>query len=125
MTNEMYAETMYIALQIAGVGLTVVFIALILITLLTSNFDRIDHWLHRSKTAEKAPPPVEAMPVVAEPAADGLSPEVMVAISAAIDAAISKKVRISRIRYRQAPAGSAWQVQGRTTIMGSRRTRQG
>jgi hypothetical protein len=71
-------------------------------------------------TAAPATPPAESAPATR----DGISPEVMAAISAAVAVATQKRFRIKRIRYREAPPLDAWSRQGRIMIMTSRRGKQ-
>ncbi len=53
---------------------------------------------------------------------DDVPPDVVAVISATVATAIARRVRIKRIRYLKAPAGSVplWAFQGRVTIMTSR-----
>lgn len=120
MTPEQYFDTLIFGLQMALVGMVVVFVALVAITLLVNYFDRVDHWIHRTKP-EAVPVVEEVPPALAEPVGDGLAPEIIAAVSVAVNEAITKKVVIRRIRYRRQPASAAWQVQGRATIMARHR----
>ena len=123
MTPEQYYETLTFGLTLAGVGMTVVFVALILITLIVAAFPRIDQLIHRSEAKPEAvpeAPAVEEVPLaLAASDGDDISPEIIAVISAAVNEVITKKVVVKRVQYRRQPVASAWQVQGRATVMGS------
>jgi sodium pump decarboxylase gamma subunit len=103
-------------IEITVVGLTVVFIALALLAWILSYFDRIDNWVtnHRSKSQDAM---VES--AAEKPVDEGISPEIIAAISAAVAVAIGSKVKIKHVRYRRQTANPTWQTQGRATIMAS------
>ncbi len=116
----MVGEAVTLAIQLAVVGMSVVFIALLLMIGLLSLMQRLDRSMTKSKT--EAVPAAE--PVVspgAAPVGDGLSPELMAAISAAVTVAMSRKVRVTRMRYLGTPPEATWSRQGRLTIMASHR----
>jgi Na+-transporting methylmalonyl-CoA/oxaloacetate decarboxylase gamma subunit len=111
--------------QVSILGISVVFLALALIIFAMKLLDRLTPWLIKrfgvsehghSHASEISAPAVEPDEVI--------SPEVMVAISAAVAVAIGKRARITRIRYRSAQPGGAWSVQGRMTVMASHVTRR-
>ena len=105
-----------LGVQITVIGLTVVFIALALLAWILSYFDNIDAWITNRKTKTQAQP-TEA---VAEKSVDqGISPEIIAAISAAVAVAIGGKAKIKHVRYRRQMADPTWQTQGRATIMAS------
>lgn len=119
--------------QIAILGMTVVFSALVLISLIIANFDNLEkvikikpyehghgHGAPAPKKAEKKPAQEEPTETVEE----GISPQVIAALSAAIAVATEKKVRITRVRYRREPAQPTWAAQGRTAIMSGRAVKQ-
>lgn len=111
-------EVLMQGVQIAAVGMTVVFLSLAFIAWILSYFDRIDRLL----TYQPQPVPTEAplttsgAPVIKE---GEISPEIIAVISAAVAVALGEKVQIKHIRYRHQPADRMWAVQGRATIMAS------
>lgn len=107
------------ALRLTSMGMGVVFTALLILSGLLRIAQRASRTEAPVATAPAAAP---AMP--APEARDGISPEVMAAISAAVTIATQKRFRIKRIRYHEAPPLDAWSRQGRITIMTSRRGRQ-
>lgn len=115
-------EALGIALQLTIVGMAVVFLALTLLVLLLTLFKRLDARLSRPKEVinqmdlDKVP----TMPVSTEE----LAPELVAAISAAAAIATTRKIRITRIRYRGERPEPAWSRQGRTAIMGSHQVRR-
>jgi Na+-transporting methylmalonyl-CoA/oxaloacetate decarboxylase gamma subunit len=114
-------EQVWSGLQIAALGISVVFVALALISLVLSLFGPLERLLLRIGAPR-------AQPVVAQPAAVpmedvGLAPELVVVITAAATAAMAQPIRVRRIRYNADPHGAGWVQQGRLTIMASRRTK--
>ncbi|MDM8528069.1 OadG family protein [Anaerolineales bacterium HSG24] len=105
-------------LKITLIGMSVVFFALAVITVILSNFDRLDQMITIAPHVH-APPKREGDSIIISDEDDEvISPEIVAVISAAISVAIDKKVRIKRIRYRHKITDN-WQAQGRTDIMGS------
>lgn len=108
---------------VAAIGISVVFLALVLIFVTLTIFDRVDVWLtERNKANElapthivqAAPKPVtqpQPRPVVEE----GISAEVVAAISAAVMGAFDQPVRVKSIRYRRQSVRHEWQLQGRAS----------
>jgi sodium pump decarboxylase gamma subunit len=111
-------------LQLTIIGMGVVFTALTLIIYVLKLMDRLTPWLvklggsgaHGHGHEDQAVAPTETL--------EGLSPEVMAAISAAVAVAIGKRARVRRIRYRSAQPGTAWSVQGRASIMASHQVKR-
>ena len=102
--------------EITVVGLTVVFFALALLAWILSYFDRIDNWVSNRQSKSQG----TTVGSVAEKSVDeGISPEIIAAISAAVTVAIGRKVKIKHVRYRRQAANPTWQTQGRATIMAS------
>jgi len=116
------ANQMIWGLKIAFIGMTVVFSALVLVSLSISIF-RIDfHSLCKRKKVEqdkvenKAEDTVATSPVpVVE---DSISPEVIAAISAAVAVVLDGAYRIKKVHYHKSHS-SAWKNQGIINIMDS------
>lgn len=115
-------EQLWSGLQITGLGMGVVFAALMLIALILSWFGPLERLILRIGAVRERP--VIAQPVAASAEALGLSPELVAVITAAATAALAQPVRVHRIRYDPDPNAAAWVQQGRLTIMASRRTKQ-
>lgn len=115
-------EALGIALQLTIVGMSVVFLALTLLVLLLTLFKRLDAQLSRPKEV------IDQIDVAKTPSipvsTEELAPELLAAISAAVAVATTKKIRITRIRYRGERPEPAWSRQGRTAIMGSHQVRR-
>lgn len=101
-------EQFIFGLKLTAIGMSVVFVALITVQLVLNLFKRLD----RRSTAV-AEPAAESAPT------EGLSPEVMAAIAAAVTLTVGKKARIKRIQYRSTRPERGWAMQGRMTIMAS------
>lgn len=121
--------------QIAVLGMTVVFSALVLISLIIANFDNLEkiikikpyehgHGHGHSAAAPKKEAKKSTSEQPTEVVEEGISPQVIAALSAAIAVATEKKVRITRVRYRREPAQPTWAAQGRTAIMSGRAVKQ-
>lgn len=108
-------------LEIAVIGISVVFVALALVAFLVSNLDWIDRVLAGKPTVEAAPAVAEQPQVPQiEPKAsleDGIPQEIIAVISAAVAVALGEKVRVTHIQRHQ--PGATWRVQGRSNIMSS------
>lgn len=112
---------------VAAIGISVVFTALTLIFVALNLFDMLDRSLaqrNEEKTKAKAaaeaaaaPPPAAPQPA-AKPKFEGIPPEVVAAISAAVVAAFGR-VEVKQIRYRQQAASPHWHMQGRMTHVSS------
>jgi hypothetical protein len=59
------------------------------------------------------------VPPAAALAADGIDEETLAIISAAVEVALRKPVRVRRIRFLQNDGTTPWSVTGRLNIMGS------
>ncbi|HMQ54184.1 MAG TPA: OadG family protein [Anaerolineae bacterium] len=124
-------------LQLAIIGMGVVFTALVLVVGTLSLLARFDPWLSKAWEAAEhggghghgeaeSPAPVTVVPVNplhATEAHGELAPELVAALTAAVTVAIGKKVRIQRVRYRAARPTGTWSQQGRATIMTTRRSK--
>lgn len=109
------------ALQLTFTGMGVVFLALLLLSFLIGLSQR---FLAPPAEPEVEISVIESTPTpstIALPSGDGLTPETMAAITAAITVAIGSRYRIKRIRYLEDHAPDAWSRQGRVTIMTSHR----
>lgn len=73
----------------------------------------------RSVTEPQPALPSTGNPGAALPATQGVPPEVVAVIMAAVAAAIDRPIRVQRIRYRSQPVESGWSRQGRISIMTS------
>lgn len=122
-------ENIFLALQLTAVGMSVVFVGLTLLVVLLTLFQRLDHWLTQSKATKQAQSDqaradqARAAAPVAGMHSEGVAPEVIVALSAAVAIGLSKKVRIHRIRYLGGQPETAWSRQGRISIMASHVTK--
>jgi Na+-transporting methylmalonyl-CoA/oxaloacetate decarboxylase gamma subunit len=119
-------EQLWSGVQIAALGIGVVFAALSLIAVVLSLFGPLERLILRVIGPDQPPAatPHPAQPVAAPAAAAALTPELVAVITAAATAALNQPVRIRRIRYANDPAGTAWVQQGRLTIMASHRPKQ-
>jgi sodium pump decarboxylase gamma subunit len=105
--------------QIAVVGMGVVFIALTGISIILSYFYLLDQIVDRGKAKKPEVSQKTSEPTPALSPAGEISPQLIAVISAAVAVAIEQKVQIKHIRYRRGPADQTWAVQGRATVMGS------
>src|SRR5206468_975853 len=78
------------------------------------------------RPAAPAPPAADAVvvaaaePVAAAPVVDeGISPEILMVLSAAVAAFLGKRARIRRASIMPAPGASAWAQQGRVFVQAS------
>ncbi len=115
-------EQVWSGLQIAALGIGVVFVALSIIALVLSAFGPLERLILRLHMRHTQP--TTAQPVAAPTDNLGLSPELVAVITAAATAALGQPIRVRRIRYDADPRGAAWVQQGRLTIMASRRTKR-
>ncbi|NJP06531.1 MAG: hypothetical protein HC837_13345 [Chloroflexaceae bacterium] len=110
-------------LQLTFMGIGVVFVGLTLIALLLMLmqyiYDRVNTPTVTDVPDSAAIGSQSAPSVLAE----GISPEVMGVISAAVAVAVGKQVRVQRIRYQQQPRESTWSRQGRISVMVSHQIR--
>ncbi len=112
----MLLEELIYGLQLTAIGMGVVFLALSVVSIIISLFDRFGR--EKQPVAEQS----QAGAVVEEPQTDVILPEVIAAISAAVAVAVGKKARVTHIR--QSVPSVAWQRQGRATIMASHVTKR-
>lgn len=114
-------EVMISGLEIALIGISVVFVALALVAFLVSNLDLIDRAFTRKPAAKTTPAAAHQPPrpqVESDSSLNGaVSQEVIAVISAAVAVALGDKARITYIQRRQ--PGAMWRIQGRSTIMAS------
>jgi Na+-transporting methylmalonyl-CoA/oxaloacetate decarboxylase gamma subunit len=109
--------------QLASIGILVVFLALTLVLLVINSLKYADRFLTRKPTPTQAHRKNQTEPQGGLVAEDAISPEVIAVISAAVSVALEKKARIVQIRARSQGDG-AWQRQGRATIMASHTVRK-
>lgn len=114
----------YVAIgwQLTATGMMVVFSGLVLLFVLMSLFQWVEQKRHNDHSGK-----THTSPHAAEKTStsnDGISPELMVVIAAAITEATGKRVRVRRIRYRTGEHGDSWSRQGRVTVMGSHSTKR-
>ena len=120
----MVQDGLVIALQLAIIGMGVVFTALALLVLLLTAFKRVDLAMSKPKP-EAIPTPAPSAQPSTQPSVNGIPPEEVVAvISAAITAALTRQVQVKRIRYLGNVSETAWSRQGRVTIMASHVTKR-
>lgn len=101
------------AIYIAILGISIVFVALTLISLFVLILQKTE--------------PV-AQETTAETVADGTSegaikPEILAVISAAVAVAIDQPHRIHQVRYRRVKPGAGWSSAGRMAVMTSHNPR--
>ncbi len=105
------------ALEIAGTGIGVVFLALVTLTLVTMVLTR---WFKESLPSDTLP---EIKPVVSDPveAQQEDDPAVVAAMIAAIQVVRGGITRVARgpLPSTTGPTVGAWQSQGRQALMGS------
>jgi Na+-transporting methylmalonyl-CoA/oxaloacetate decarboxylase gamma subunit len=119
-------EIIISGLQIALIGISVVFVALALVAFLVKNLDLIDRAFSKKPAVEAAPvasPSPSSPPPKLVPPVDGAMPqEVIAVISAAVAVALGEKARVTHIQRHQ--PGATWRVQGRSTIMSSHQVKK-
>lgn len=103
--------------KISAIGFSIVFFALIVISIALPLLRHLDEWINQSKSKKK-----RKLSSVDKTTSDEISPEIVAVISAAVAIAISKKYKIRRIQRRQRE--NIWSKQGRITHMISRSTRR-
>lgn len=126
-------DNLRFGLEVTLIGNLVVFSALVLVWQIMDAF-RTNLWgvperlimLCKWLLAKRQPTPVTATEAqnsqstaTATTPEKAITPEIIVAITAAVTVAIDKKFRITRIRYRHLPPEGAWNKQGIASIMGS------
>ncbi len=119
----MVGEGLVIALQLAFIGMGVVFTALALLVVLLTAFKRIDMVMSKPKP-EAIPTPAPGVQPSTQPSVNGIPPEEVVVISAAVTAAITRRIQVKRIRYLGNVPETVWSRQGRVTIMASHVTKR-
>jgi len=119
-------EVFIYSLEISAIGITVVFLALVVIAFILGLFPIIDSFFNKAATqpqqAAQPSPQATTISQMGKPLFDGddeLTPELIVAISAAVSTVIDQKFRIKAVRYRRTPLQPNWAMQGRATMMAS------
>lgn len=114
-------EVMISGLQVALIGISVVFVALTLVAFLVGNLDLVDRAFTKKPAVEAAPAasplPPSRKPQIESPPDGAIPQEVIAVISAAVAVAMGEKARVTHIHRHQ--PGVTWRVQGRSTIMSS------
>ncbi|MCB0164007.1 MAG: OadG family protein [Anaerolineae bacterium] len=112
---------------VALIGISVVFFALVLIFGALTLFDKLDRWMTERNQPPEPEPVAASMPSKAAAASapepvveEGISADVVAAISAAIVAAFDQTVQVKMIRYRREAANPQWHLQGRVAHVSSR-----
>lgn len=111
-------EDLIYGLKISAIGITVVFVALILIAWVVSLFQALDR---ENKPKPPSKKKEETKPTIVEEkevSPNELPPDVIAVISAAVAVSVGK-AKIKRIRYRSTPSDPSWVEHGRVTIMAS------
>ncbi|NJN15858.1 MAG: OadG family protein [Oscillochloris sp.] len=116
---ELTGDPLIIGLGIAGTGITVVFLALMLVSLSL----RLMRFLEPREAPKKQTAPVITQPQAAQNGQ--LSPELVAIIATAATETLGKPVRVTRITAYGRSPGSGWSRQGRLTIMASHQRRGG
>jgi len=119
----MVGEALIIALQLMVIGMGVVFTALALLVVFLTAFKRIDVGMSKPKP-EAIPTSAPSAQPSSWPSAYGIPPEEVAVISAAVTAAITRRIQVKRIRYLGNVPETAWSRQGRVTIMASHVTKR-
>lgn len=104
-------EELIYGFKILTIGISVVFVALVAVALMLTLFSYINNLFTPQSVTEPAAP-------VSPPLSDGLTPEIVAVITAAVTTTLGQHARIKRIRY-QRNEGTVWQTQGRSSIMSS------
>lgn len=123
----MLMEDFNVALQLTAVGMAVVFMGLLILVFVLILFQRLDQWITQRRSTPSPEGTVASNPIVAaEPTAllQGVRPETIVVIAAAISVALSQRVRVKRVRYIGFASENVWARQGRVTIMGSHKPKR-
>jgi sodium pump decarboxylase gamma subunit len=118
----MIQDGLVIALQLAIIGMGVVFTALALLVLVLTAFKRVDLAMSKPRP-EAIPTPAPGTQPSAPPSVHGIPSEEVAVISAAITAALTRRIQVKRIRYLDNVPETAWSRQGRVTIMASHVTK--
>lgn len=105
-------EDLLFGLKLSVIGISVVFLALLLIALCIRLLA-----IFEDKPEKKSEKPVEAEED------DEITEELVAAITAAVTVSTGRRVRIKRIRYRDKPPEATWSHQGRVTVMASHITK--
>jgi Na+-transporting methylmalonyl-CoA/oxaloacetate decarboxylase gamma subunit len=109
-------------LQLSLMMFVVVFFVAILLQTVITLFVQVDKRLTRSVTPEVGLVPEEIILPPPFPNQE-LSAELIAVITAAVEAATDKRIRVKSIRYRRQKPGSSWVVQGRAAIMASHKVK--
>ena len=108
-------DTLLFGVKISIIGFSIVFIALVIVAFVISLLEKFDLWINRAKKITKSD-----QTAMEETPADGVTPELIAVITAAITAATYKKFVVKRIRYRSGQPELSWSKDGRATIMATR-----
>jgi hypothetical protein len=73
---------------------------------------------------EAIPTPAPGAQPSTQPFVNGLPPEEVAVISAAVTAAMTRRIQVKRVRYLGNVPETAWSRQGRVTIMASHVTKR-
>ncbi len=106
-------EQLIFGIKLAAIVIGVV----VLVILMRKLFKHLDRLLEEKEAARSAG-------AISPTTTESLSPEVMVAIAAAVTVAFGKKARVKHIRYRGRMTNATWTSQGRMTIMASHMIRR-
>ncbi len=103
-------------LELMITGMSVVFLALLMLVVVVTLFKR----LGETQPAKQAEPAAATQPVPPTPPAPptgGIPPHLIVVLAAAAHEMLGQPVRVTRVRYRQLEADAGWARQGRIGVM--------
>jgi sodium pump decarboxylase gamma subunit len=112
--NARFAE----ALTLMGVGMAVVFTALLLLWLVIAIVDRATHRTEQTKTKTDGGVAASGSPSDASPSTD--DPQLIAVLTAAATAALGQRVRLRRVHF-LGDEDPSWSREGRRLVMTSHR----
>lgn len=116
--QEPVLARLLVALELTAVGMTVVFLSLVVLQF----FIKVIGWLERGLTRRKAQPAGAAAPPPAGSGPEGITPETVAAISAAVAEVLGESAKIHHIQMLENEEQSGWGRVGRLDIMRSHNT---
>jgi len=117
--NDFYSlsEQLIWGLEVTVMGMVVVFIALVLVSGSLGIFRAIGNSKKKMKHLPKQNKNIA--PTATPMQDDGISPEIIAAISAAVAVVLDSRYQVKRIRYQKVERNHPWKLQGIASIMNS------
>lgn len=109
-------EMLGVGLELSVTGMTVVFIALLMLVGVVTLFKRLGEQ-RQAKPAEPSAATKTAAPPAPAAPAGSIPPHLIIVLAAAASEMMGQPVRVTRIRYRQLESDVGWARQGRIGIM--------